>query len=146
MKDYPCERIYRDARIMSIYEGTSQLQVVAAINGITKGSFLEQIDRYAAEVYGEELQGEWWQMYDDPTLDSLVRHALERNRNLAIAASKIEAAQYALSQARAEFLPELGVDAQGEVKGVRSEREYEFALQPTVSWNVSPMGNLAHSE
>ena len=28
MKDYACERIYRDARITSIYEGTTQLQVV----------------------------------------------------------------------------------------------------------------------
>ena len=51
MKDYPCERIYRDARIMNIYEGTSQLQVVAAINAVTKGTFLEQIERYAAESY-----------------------------------------------------------------------------------------------
>ena len=47
MKDYPCERLYRDARIMNIYEGTSQLQVVAAINAVTKGTFLEQIERYA---------------------------------------------------------------------------------------------------
>ena len=31
MKDYACERIYRDARILTIYEGTSQLQTVAAI-------------------------------------------------------------------------------------------------------------------
>ncbi len=58
MKDYPCERIYRDARIMSIYEGTSQLQVVAAINGVTKGTFLEQIDRYAAATYSEEMVSE----------------------------------------------------------------------------------------
>lgn len=58
MKDYPCERIYRDARIMSIYEGTSQLQVVAAINGVTKGSFLEQIERYAAAAYSEAIVGE----------------------------------------------------------------------------------------
>lgn len=58
MKDYPCERIYRDARIMSIYEGTSQLQVVAAINGVTKGSFIEQIERYAAENYASELSTE----------------------------------------------------------------------------------------
>lgn len=56
MKDYPCERIYRDARIMSIYEGTSQLQVVAAINGVTKGSFLERIEAYAAENYSEAVQ------------------------------------------------------------------------------------------
>ncbi len=46
MKDYPCERLYRDARITNIYEGTSQLQVVAAINGITKGVFVEQIAQY----------------------------------------------------------------------------------------------------
>ncbi len=56
MKDYPCERIYRDARIMSIYEGTSQLQVVAAINGVTKGTYLEQIERYAAEPCSEAVE------------------------------------------------------------------------------------------
>ena len=56
MKDYPCERLYRDARIMNIYEGTSQLQVVAAINAVTKGTFLEQIERYAAGEYSEVMQ------------------------------------------------------------------------------------------
>lgn len=43
MKDYPIERIYRDARITSIYEGTSQLQVVAAIRGVTTGGYLNYI-------------------------------------------------------------------------------------------------------
>lgn len=94
---------------------------------------------------GEELQGAWWQIYDDPTLDSLIRCALAGNKNLAIAASKIEAAEYALSQAKAAFLPELGVEARGEVNGVKAEREYEFALQPTVSWNVSLFGALRHT-
>ena len=55
MKDYPCERLYRDARIMNIYEGTSQLQVVAAINSITKGTFLEQIRVYEAADYSEAM-------------------------------------------------------------------------------------------
>jgi len=49
MKDYPIERIYRDARITSIYEGTSQLQVVAAIRGVTTGGYLNQIKAYEAE-------------------------------------------------------------------------------------------------
>ena len=53
MKDYACERLYRDARIMNIYEGTTQLQVVAAINHVTKGTYLEQIMRYEAESYSE---------------------------------------------------------------------------------------------
>lgn len=56
MKDYPCERLYRDARIMNIYEGTSQLQVVAAINGITKGTFIEQIARYAEAEYCDAVK------------------------------------------------------------------------------------------
>jgi len=50
MKDFPIERIYRDARITSIYEGTSQLQAVAAIKGVTTGVFLEQIKAYDTEV------------------------------------------------------------------------------------------------
>jgi alkylation response protein AidB-like acyl-CoA dehydrogenase len=49
MKDYPIERAYRDARITTIYEGTSQLQVVAAIRGVTTGAALAQIHRYAEQ-------------------------------------------------------------------------------------------------
>lgn len=48
MKEYACERLYRDARILSIYEGTSQLQVVAAIKGIVSGAYLKRIAEYDA--------------------------------------------------------------------------------------------------
>lgn len=47
MKDYPIQRYVRDARITNIYEGTSQLQVVAAIRGVTTGQYAKQI----REVY-----------------------------------------------------------------------------------------------
>ena len=50
MKDFPIERIYRDARITSIYEGTSQLQAVAAIKGVTTGVFFDQIKEYDSQV------------------------------------------------------------------------------------------------
>lgn len=50
MKEYACERLYRDARILSIYEGTSQLQVVAAMKGIASGAYLKQIEAYDAKV------------------------------------------------------------------------------------------------
>lgn len=55
MKDYPVERIYRDARITSIYEGTTQLQVVAAIRGVTTGAFLAQIRVYESLKVVPEL-------------------------------------------------------------------------------------------
>ncbi len=41
MKDFPVERFARDARITNIYEGTTQLQVVAAIGGIVNGTLAE---------------------------------------------------------------------------------------------------------
>ena len=46
MKDYTCERLYRDARITSIYEGTTQLQVVAAIRYATNGFYSTLLDSY----------------------------------------------------------------------------------------------------
>ena len=55
MKDYPIERIYRDARITSIYEGTTQLQVVAAIRGVTTGGLLTCIREYEMEELRPEL-------------------------------------------------------------------------------------------
>ena len=55
MRDYACERIYRDARITSIYEGTTQLQVVAAIRHVTTGTYLNQIKEYAAREYSEAV-------------------------------------------------------------------------------------------
>ncbi|MCM1075795.1 MAG: acyl-CoA dehydrogenase family protein [Bacteroides sp.] len=56
MKDYACERLYRDARITSIYEGTTQLQVVAAIRHVTTGTYLNLIKEYDAEEVKPELQ------------------------------------------------------------------------------------------
>lgn len=57
MKDYPIERIYRDARITTIYEGTTQLQVVAAIRGVTTGAYLERIREFEAMTLKPELHG-----------------------------------------------------------------------------------------
>lgn len=54
MRDYACERIYRDARITSIYEGTTQLQVVAAIRHVTTGTYLNKIKEYAAGKFSAE--------------------------------------------------------------------------------------------
>jgi len=57
MKDYPIQRYARDARITNIYEGTSQLQVVAAIRGVTTGGYLKQIkDTYEVAKIAEEDQ------------------------------------------------------------------------------------------
>ncbi len=50
MQEYKCQRIYRDARITSIYEGTTQLQTVAAIRYVTNGTYTSVINDMIAEV------------------------------------------------------------------------------------------------
>ena len=57
IKDYPCERLYRDARITNIYEGTTQLQVVAAIRHVLTGTYLTQMKEYQEELISSDLDG-----------------------------------------------------------------------------------------
>jgi hypothetical protein len=68
MKDYPVERHLRDARITTIYEGTSQLQVVAAVRGVCSGAF---------EKYADELQQI---SYADEALNVLKARLIEARR------------------------------------------------------------------
>lgn len=55
MKDYACERVYRDARITSIYEGTTQLQVVAAIRHVLTGTYAQLVEGYQQMEVAPEL-------------------------------------------------------------------------------------------
>ncbi|MCE5341662.1 MAG: acyl-CoA dehydrogenase family protein [Planctomycetaceae bacterium] len=56
MRDYPCERLARDARITTIYEGTSQLQVVAAVRGVCSGTCEKYIAELAEKQYEPQVQ------------------------------------------------------------------------------------------
>ena len=56
MMDYPIQRIARDARITSIYEGTTQLQVVAAIRFVTNGSYLAQMREYEQQEVSSSMR------------------------------------------------------------------------------------------
>jgi len=55
MRDYACERHARDARITTIYEGTSQLQVVAAVRGVCSGTAERLMAEYAEQQYDPEI-------------------------------------------------------------------------------------------
>jgi alkylation response protein AidB-like acyl-CoA dehydrogenase len=57
MKDYPLEQLYRDARITTIYEGTSQLQVVAAIRGVLSGVAERAFQEMAEGEFKRPLKG-----------------------------------------------------------------------------------------
>ena len=54
--EYKCQRLFRDARIFSIYEGTTQLQVVAAIRYITNGTYLSIIKEILESEVSDDLK------------------------------------------------------------------------------------------
>jgi alkylation response protein AidB-like acyl-CoA dehydrogenase len=84
MKDYPAERYLRDSRITTIYEGTSQLQVVAAVRGVSSGVF----QGYVAGLEKTE--------YDDPLLARLKQKLVDDKQALldAIAFVKTKSPNY----------------------------------------------------
>jgi len=84
MKDYPAERFLRDARITTIYEGTSQLQIVAAVRGVASGSF----ENYVAPF--EETD------HDDPLCAELKQKLIEGKEQVAEAIQfiKTQSASY----------------------------------------------------
>ena len=55
MLEYACQRLYRDARITSIYEGTTQLQTVAALPHITTGTYSQILE----ELEGQDVRPEY---------------------------------------------------------------------------------------
>jgi hypothetical protein len=71
MRDYSCERLARDARITTIYEGTSQLQCVAAVRGVCGGTF----EKYVAELAGKEFNDSVKDLLD--ILDSVRKKLME---------------------------------------------------------------------
>jgi len=71
MKDYPAERYLRDARITTIYEGTSQLQVLAASRGVSSGVF----ETFVSDFEKTE--------YDDPLLAELKQKLIDNKQHLA---------------------------------------------------------------
>ncbi len=56
MRDYPCEKFARDARITTIYEGTSQLQVVAAVRGVCSGMAEKYLKGFESAEYDPQVK------------------------------------------------------------------------------------------
>ena len=75
MRDYTCERLYRDARITSIYEGTTQLQVVAALRYVTSGVYSQYVKDMLATLPDSESKAAISAMVEK--LDAMTAHVME---------------------------------------------------------------------
>jgi hypothetical protein len=83
MKEFNIERHYRDVRITNIYEGTSQLQVVAAIGKLLGHALDELLDGYASQEYGPELESLKTQLLDtNEQFKRATDHLKEHDRDI----------------------------------------------------------------
>lgn len=103
---------------------------------------------YAERVVRDSLGIDfaWWEYFGDSTLNDLIMRSIANNRNLLVAASRIEQARIELGNVRSNYLPSFafGLSAEGNyTKATRIEQQYQIA--PTMSWEVPLFGALRHS-
>lgn len=91
---------------------------------------------------------EWWEVFGDTTLNRLMLTAIANNKNLAIAASNVVAAQESLASVRASLAPAVDVGVSGGATyttpsdGGRKRISQNYSLLPRVSWEVSLFGGI----
>lgn len=124
--------------------------LLAGCNPVLQRSRITLPQRYAyiGENYTDSatLQEEWWHIFGDSILNRLIATALERNRDIAIAASRIEEARAQIKVARSQFLPSfsLGLGAGASDTG-QSSIVQDYTIERSIAWEVPLFGSLRHT-
>lgn len=88
----------------------------------------------------------WWELFNDPALDSLVATALNNNKDVMIVASRIEQARASLGFTEADTYPRLDIEAGASrgnyVAGRKVDKDDNYFIAPTVSWEVDFWGKF----
>ena len=131
MRDYACERYYRDARITSIYEGTSQLQVVAAVRGVNNGTAAKYIAELAEGNYDSSLS-ELLEILKDNTetladcIAYVKEHGIEYmdlyGKNIVDIAVKVICGYLFCQQASSKVDMETAVDKNGKTMSMKARK------------------------
>lgn len=135
MKDFPIERIFRDARITTIYEGTTQLQVVAAIRGIGNGGYLKLIESYEAMPVKPALEYKRKPLY---TMKASYIEALEK-------VNAMEDDETFNFHAR-RLVEMIGNIVMGHLLVLDAERDEKYANAASIFINKGIAENAAHYE
>ena len=93
------------------------------------------------------LGQDWWQMFGDTTLNRLVVRALSQNKNIEIAASRIEQARHNLVVTRSTYLPSIlgAISAEGKYESATDNIAQTYKILPQASWEIPLFGSLRHA-
>ncbi len=99
---------------------------------------------YGDTTYNEALK--WWQLFNDPVLDTLIKKALENNRDLLATAQNVEAARLQLAIQKADLWPQFnysGSAGRGNFQAIKlAEPTNNFSIVGQASWEIDFWGKL----
>ncbi len=103
--------------------------------------------RFAEREAAAAVNLKWWELFDDPVLDALVLSALHENKDVLIAASRIEEARASLGFTRADMYPTFDIQAgagTGNFAGGRKSgsTDSNFFIAPTLNWEIDFWGKF----
>ncbi len=88
----------------------------------------------------------WWELFNDPVLDSLVTTALHDNKDVMIAVSRIEQARASLGFTEADMYPRVDIEAGASrgsfVAGRKVDTDDSYFIAPTLSWEIDFWGKF----
>jgi len=103
--------------------------------------------RFADKEAETTVNLKWWELFNDPVLVSLVTASLQDNKDVRIAASRIEQARASLGFVRADLFPRLDLEggaSRGNFSGGRrmGTTDNNFFIAPALSWEVDFWGKF----
>jgi multidrug efflux system outer membrane protein len=103
--------------------------------------------RFAGPKAAEAVNLKWWELFDDPVLDTLVLTALRENKDVLLAASRIEEARASLGFTRADMYPTFDIQggaSRGDFAGGRKtdSTDNNFFIAPTLNWEIDFWGKF----
>jgi len=109
-----------------------------------------QTFRYTSNKTDSNINMNWWDLFNDPVLDTLIVTALRENKNVLIAASRVEQARANVSFNKADFGPKFGIQA-----GANSTNQFlgvpldnsinSFNAAGVVNWEIDFWGKFRRS-
>ncbi len=92
----------------------------------------------------------WWELYEDPMLDTMIFLALEHNRDVKTALSRIEQAYAVLGVSRADLFPQIGYEVSAtygkpDPSGASADAAPLFVITPNVYWELDFWGKIRRS-
>ena len=140
--------------IYTLKQLLAAVTISAAVTGCMVGPNIEKPVVNASEQFRFDsipddtmVNLEWWEMFNDPDLDTLIHLALEYNQDILIAVSRIEQAYAALGVSKADLFPQFGYDAsvtygKPDPSGVSTADGARFVVTPSVYWELDFWGRV----